>query len=269
MEPISVEQMYGLWLSDEERDTALDRSLGPRSSKSLVDTVEALGFGPSDTILDIGARDGRHSVTLVERLGCNVVAVDPVGGNVDKARELIAASAYPDRIEARQGTIEEIPAEDGSFDLVFSRDMLSHVLDLPAALGECSRVLVGRGRVVVYQTFATDRLEPREAGAIYANLAIVPERMKPEHFETDASQAGFALESRDVIGSEWREAWEEDGSGRTSRQLLHAARLLRAGDELAAELGDVPYRVELASALWGVYQMIGKLEPRIYVLRKG
>jgi hypothetical protein len=32
------------------------------------------------------------------------------------------------------------------------------------------------------------------------------------------------------------------------------------------ELGDVEYRVELANALWGVYQMIGKLEPRVYVL---
>ena len=72
----------------------------------------------------------------------------------------------------------------------------------------------------------------------------------------------------DVIGSEWREAWEEDGSRRTSGQLLHAARLLRAADDLRADLGETSYRIELANALWGVCQMIGKLEPRIYVLRK-
>jgi hypothetical protein len=55
--------------------------------------------------------------------------------------------------------------------------------------------------------------------------------------------------------------------GVTSKQLLHAARLIRCSDETLHELGEVPYRAELSDALWGVYQMIGKLEPRIYVLR--
>lgn len=122
--------------------------------------------------------------------------------------------------------------------------------------------------MVVYQTFATDRMEPVEAARIYADLAVAPESMDPARLETSAGDAGFSVVSTDVIGSEWREAWEEDGSHRTSRQLLHAARLLRGRSELMAELTETVYRVELANALWGVYQMIGKLEPRIYVLRK-
>jgi len=92
--------------------------------------------------------------------------------------------------------------------------------------------------------------------------------MDPSRLERCAREAGLSVVSVDPIGSEWRESWEEDGSHRTSRQLLHAARLLRDRQELMGELGEIDYRVELANALWGVYQMIGKLEPRIYVLRR-
>lgn len=269
MSPIDVEQMYGDWpLSDDEAETILDRSLSPRPSTSLFDTVDAVGVGPGDVLLDIGARDARYALTLVNRFGCEVVAVDPVARHVEEARRAVAASEQVDRIQVRQGLIEDIPAEDGSFQLIFCRDVLSHISDLPSALAECHRVLTSGGHMVVYQTFATDRMEPVEAARIYADLAVAPESMDPARLETSAGDAGFSVVSTDVIGSEWREAWEEDGSHRTSRQLLHAARLLRGRSELMAELTETVYRVELANALWGIYQMIGKLEPRIYVLRK-
>lgn len=35
-----------------------------------------------------------------------------------------------------------------------------------------------------------------------------------------------------------------------------------------AELGEVPYRAVYGNALWSVYRMLGKLESRIYVLRR-
>jgi hypothetical protein len=91
--------------------------------------------------------------------------------------------------------------------------------------------------------------------------------MDPELFEQAARSAGLTVESCEIIGSQWREAWEEDGTHFTSRQLLHSARLLRAREPFVEELGETKYRVELANALWGVYQRIGKVEPRAYVLR--
>jgi len=269
MSRISVDEMYGEWpVSEEQVAAALNRSLQPRSSDSLFDTLAPLGLGPDDAVLDIGCRDARHSLTLAERFGCRVVAVDPVDANVADGKRAIAASPLRDQVEPVAGVIEAIPAGDESFGLVFSRDMLSHIPDLATALRECHRVLRPGGWMVIYQTFATGRLEPAESARLYADLAVVPGSMDPEYLEDTASATGFEVVGLDVIGSEWREAWEEDGSHRTSQQLLHASRLLRARDALLAELGDVAYRVELANALWGVYQMIGKLEPRVYTLRK-
>lgn len=269
MKKVSIDQMYGDWqATKEEIQSELDRSLNPRSSSSLFDTVESLGLGPEAAVLDIGARDARYSVTLHERFGGNVTAVEPVTQNVEEARGLVEESGHADHIEVRQGSIQEIPADDDIFDLVFCRDVLSHVPDLDAAFKECYRVTAGGGRMVVYQTFATDLMEPAETARICADLAVAPVSLAPVHLETEAENAGFNVESIDVIGSEWREAWEEDGTHRTSRQLLHAARLIRGKDRLQTRMGEIPYRVELANALWGVYQMIGKLEPRIYTLRK-
>jgi SAM-dependent methyltransferase len=251
----------------ESVQAALDRSLDPRPATSLYDTVADLGIGAEHTILDIGARDGSHGLELASRLGCRVIGVEPVDANLRDGAELIAGHDHGHLLDLRKGVIEDIPVPDGSVDAVFSRDMMGHVADIDRAFAECVRVLRPIGAMVVYETFAGPRLEPREAAQLYDDLAMVPERMDPDGFEEAVRAAGFAVESCEIVGSQWREAWEEDGSRRTSRQLLHAARLLRARDAYLEEIGEVDYRVELANALWGVYQMIGKLEPRIYVLR--
>ena len=266
--PITVEQMYGPQpLSDEAVQTALDRSLSPRPSSSLYDTVAALGIGPEHTILDIGARDARHSLELATLLGCRVLAVEPVEQNLDNGRALISGHDNGHLVDLQYGVIEVIPLGDASVDLVFCRDVMSHVADVGQALGECKRVLKPGRAMVLYQTFAGPRLEPNEAAELISDLAVAEDRMDPDGFELAARSAGFTVELCDVVGSQWREAWEEDGSHRTAHQLLQAARLLRAADDLIEELGEATYRIELANALWGVYQMIGKLEPRVYVLR--
>lgn len=269
LEPLTVEQMYGPGpLPYEEVLETLDRSLHPRSADSLFETVAASGVGGDDHVLDIGARDARHSLVLAERFGCRVTAIDPVETHITDALAAVGKSQHGDLVEVVRGQIEDLPVRDGVFDLVFCRDVLSHIADLGAALGECHRALAPGGRMVIYQTFATDWMEPAEAARLYPDLVVVPESMDPARLEQGAVAAGFVVEDVDVVGSEWRESWEEDGSGRTSRQLLQAARLIRHRAGLLEILGEVDYRVELANSLWGIYQMIGKLEPRIYVMRK-
>jgi len=262
---LSVNQMYGDW--DYEAAVAvLDRSLGPRSRTSLYDTVGSLGVGASDVVLDIGGRDARHSLAMAERLGCRVMAVDPVEANIERGARAVGEHEYGHLVEVRLGSIEQIPAEDAAFDLVFSRDMLSHVEHVEQAFAECARVLTATGFMVIHQVFATPLLEPREAQRIYADLAVVPERMSISGFEDAVEPAGFSIETVDVIGTEWAEASEEEGAA--ANYLLHAARLRRAKPELVDELGEVPYRAMYSNALWSIYQMIGKLEARVYVLRR-
>ena len=222
VKPLSVDDMHGDWnLNKDEVQAELDTSLNPRSSDLLFDIVESLGLDQESRVLDIGARDARHSVTLHRRIGCRVVAVDPVRHNVEAAQELVDDFGHPDAIEVRQGSIENIPADSETFDLVFCRDVLSHVANLETALEECGRVSVPERRMLVYQTFATDLLEPAEKARLCADLAVEPASFDTTNFEVAVEASPFEMESIDVIGSEWRESWEEDGTKRTSKQLLH------------------------------------------------
>ena len=263
---MTVEQMYGDWDWEAAVDVS-ERSLNPRRASSIFDTVAALGIGPDDAVLDIGGRDASHGLLMAERFGCRVVSVDPAPANIADGLAAVAAHPHGQLVDVRTGAIEQIPAGDGAFDLVFSRDMMGHVANLDAGLAECRRVLVPGGLMVIHAVFATELMEPREAEHLYAETACVAERMSAEGFEKAVAAAGFVIERLEVIGSEWYEASQE--AGVSPNYALQISRLRRAKAAIIEEVGEFAYRSMYANALWGVYMLIGKLETRLYVLRSG
>ena len=133
---------------------------------------------------------------------------------------------------------------------------------------ECARVLKPGGWMLVYQTFAGDHLEPLEADRIFKALAIVERSMDSVTFERVSEQHGLRPELRDVIASEWRERAIEDGDDNISQDLLELGRMRRNEREMAERIGRERYEAELAVRLWGIYQLLGKLQPVSYLLRK-
>jgi sarcosine/dimethylglycine N-methyltransferase len=96
----------------------------------------------------------------------------------------------------------------------------------------------------------------------------VPENMSRSHFETTARSAGFEIASVDEIDSEWREHWLETGNHKTVDHLLRAARLRRREAEVVERYGRASYEAALGGSIWGVYQLLGKLCPTVYVLAR-
>ena len=264
----SVEELYGeLWAENEAFEAELDRSLDPRPAECLYDAFAALGVGKSDVVLDIGCRHGAHSVEIARRFGCQVVASDLIPRHLEEARKRITKEGFEGQIRVVQAPIESLPLDDGAVDHIWCRDMLNHVR-LREALAECARVLAPGGRMLVYQTFATELLEPREAEQLFAAVAIVPENMSRAYFEERAAEARFAVVSVDEIGSEWREHWLETGDHKTVDHLLRVARLRRREGEFVGRYGRASYEAALWGSIWGVYQLLGKLCPTVYVLEK-
>jgi SAM-dependent methyltransferase len=263
--PLTVEQMYGHW--DVEWDEAMaltDRSLDPRPRTSIYDTLATLGLDAESVVLDIGGRDATDGLAIAERFGCRVIVVDPVQLNIDDGKSAIAGHAHGDRVQIHLGSINQIPVEDATVDVVFSRDMLTHIEDLDGALAECRRVLTSAGSMLIHQVFETPLLEPAEKARICADLATVPERLSVGTFEDSVHRAGFRFLAIDRIGSEWLESLLEREDG--EKRLLSAARMQRAKDDIVAEVGVAPFRVMQANNLWTIYRMIGKLEERVYTL---
>jgi SAM-dependent methyltransferase len=250
---------------DDELRALLGESLAPRSPDSLLDLAELL-LAPHSTLLDVGCRDARHLIPLVERSGCSGVGIDPVDRNLARAREAVAAAGLDERIEIQRGAMEQIDRPSGSVDLVWCRDVLEVVPELERGLAEVARVLRPGGAAVIYTIFATPRLEPREAEAINRPLGNVLRNLDRATVETAFGQAGFRIERAEKIGTEFREH-EEERSQPVSDSLLRLARLRRRSAEVIDRFGSDKYDVWEASLQWLAYLLLGKLEPVAYVLR--
>lgn len=207
---------------EEEFQAALDESLCPRGPEMLYDLVGDLRLPPEAVVVDAGCGEGRHAVWLAERFGFAVNGFDPVPRHIELAgEELAAAIARPDlrgRVCFEIGTAEHLPMPDGTADLVWCRDVLVHVAALDEAYAEFRRVLRAGGRVLVYQTFATDLLEPREADWLSATMGVVADGAVPGRTEAAIAAAGLRVERRIDLGTEWGE-WAEETTGKGGRHM--------------------------------------------------
>lgn len=264
----SVEQLYGeFWARDSALDAELRTSLGPRGTDWLFAAFAALAPQPGQLVVDIGARDAVHTIRLVKEHGLKAIALDPVPLHAELARKAVAEAGVTDDVEVVQAGIEQLPIPDGAAHWIWCRDVLVHV-DLARGLAECARVLRPGGKMLAYVTCATEGLEPREREELFAGLAIVPESTDPQTIAARAEAAGLTLESRTQLAGEWRERMIEDGSWDPGADLLHLSRLQRREEELVRQHGQDQVDAYVAGTRWGIYQLLGKTCPTVYVWRR-
>jgi ubiquinone/menaquinone biosynthesis C-methylase UbiE len=244
----------------------LDHSLDPRGPEVML-ALATERLTPASVVLDAGCRDASHLIQLVQTTGASGVGIDPLGRFVERAREAVAEASLDARIQIVQGVMQEIAWPDGSFDLVWCRDVIEIVEALEPAIAEVARVLQPGGQLVVFTVFTTDRLEPKEAALLAQNLAVVPANLVEGTVEAAFSRAGLAVTRKEVIGTEWRE-YAEERTSPVSRDLLRLARLRRQRDRIIQTAGEEIYRHIESNLHWAVFQFLGKLLPTIYVLRK-
>ncbi len=217
-------------------------------------------------ILDIGCRDAKYLIRLVQAHGCHGAGFDPVDWHIEQARRAVEEAGLGGRIQIEQGVMEQIAQPADRFDLIWCRDMLVVVEDLSRGLAEASRVLSPDGVMLVYTNLATDLLEPREAALIQAGLANIAENFDERALEDAFEEAGLVVDRKDVIGTEWRE-YEEERDRPVSRALLRLARLRRRRGEVVEHYGRERYELAEASLHWLSYQLLGKLQPTLYILK--
>lgn len=256
----TVQELYELWAGDSNLRQELDRSLEPRGADWLFELFAGLGPKADEVLVDVGARNARHAIRLAQEHELRVTAVDPVELHCELAREAVAEAGVD--VDVVEGRAEELPLPDASVDWIWCRDVLSHV-DVEAAFEEFARVLRPGGSALVYVTVPTDRLEPREAEELGDAVALTLHTA--DEVEHAASAAGLSAQRIERLGSEWRERMLEDGEWDGTNDLLRLARLRRNREQFAAEHGAAAVDAAWGGLAWGVYQVLGKLEPRVYV----
>jgi ubiquinone/menaquinone biosynthesis C-methylase UbiE len=108
----------------------------------LADYIDS---SPSPLILDLGCGTGRFSELLAQRLGGQVIGIDPSERMVQQARR----KPNPGNISYWKASAEALPLSDGCADLVFMSMVYHHLGNPGAVTRECHRVLRDDGYVCI------------------------------------------------------------------------------------------------------------------------
>jgi sarcosine/dimethylglycine N-methyltransferase len=198
-------------------------------------------LGPDTRVVDLGAGYGGAARWLARHKGCHVTCVNLSEIQNRRNRELTAAAGLEDRIHVVDGSFEDVPAEDGSFDVAWSQDSLLHSGDRGRVLDEVDRVLKPRGQLVFTDPMQADDCPPGVLGPVLERIHL-----------NSLGSVGFYRAGADARG------WRECSVLEMTHQLVR--HYTRVREELIAR------RWQMANRISGDYleRMIGGLRNWIW-----
>lgn len=133
------DQPGDIWWDERQPLHAIRTSLNPVRLEYFASAFAARGLDPAGkVIIDVGCGGGLVAEE-VARLGAEVIGIDPSAASIATARAHAAGRGLA--IDYRIGSGEHLPAGDGCADVVYCVDVLEHVADPDAVIGETARVL--------------------------------------------------------------------------------------------------------------------------------
>lgn len=206
----------GLYQSDDDAITEA-------SHRTVRHMAEMLGNINVDTkVLDIGAGYGGAARYLAETFGCSVTALNLSEKENERNRSLNAERGLADKITVIDGSFESIPAEDASFDVVWSQDAILHSGHREQVIQEVARVLKPGGRFIFTDPMQSD-------GCPEGVLQPILERI---HLSSLGSPA-FYRDTASRVGLH-EKSFEEQ----TQQLINHYSRVLQETEKLGVDLSD-------------------------------
>ncbi len=153
-------------------------------------TVAELREG--ERVLDLGSGGGIDVLLSAKRVGPTGFAhgVDMTDEMLDLARAN-AARAGATNVAFHRGTIEDLPLDDASVDVVISNCVVNLSPDKAAVLAEVHRVLVPGGRVGISDVVAEDRLTPSERADRGSHVGCIAGALSRQEYLDGLAAAGF------------------------------------------------------------------------------
>lgn len=208
-------------------------------------------------VLDVGAGYSGSARYLARTYGCHVTALNLSEKENERARQKNREQGVDHLVEVIDGSFEDLPFDDASFDVIWSQDAILHSGDRPKVLREVARVLRPGGHFVFTDPMQTDDCPEGVLDPIYARI----------HLETLGSP-GFYRRELKGLGFE-----EMDFEDHTEMVATHYGRILKALTEHEADVGkrvskDYIKRMKTGLQHWVDGGHKGYLAWGIFVFRK-
>ena len=191
-----------LLYADDDRaglpDAAVLASLGCGNPTAVAELREG------ETVLDLGSGGGIDVLLSARRVGPSgrAIGVDMTDEMLELARRN-ATEAGAANVEFRKGTIEELPLDAGSVDVVISNCVINLAADKGAVFAEIARVLREGGRMGVSDVVADYRLSSAERAERGSYAGCIAGALSFAEFRAGLEAAGLtdvAVEPTHAVG---------------------------------------------------------------------
>ena len=123
-------------------------------------------------VLDLGAGYGGAARYLAEKHGCQVTCLNLSETQNERNRLLNKEHNLADKISVLHGSFENVPCDNGSFDIVWSQDAFLHSGDRPQILQEIDRVLTTGGEIIFTDPMQIDFCDTDALQPVYDRLDL-------------------------------------------------------------------------------------------------
>jgi arsenite methyltransferase len=146
-----------------------------------------------EVVVDLGCGGGLDVLLAAQKVGPSgkSIGIDMTPQMIDLARRNVARSGLTN-VEIHQATIDKLPLEDDSADVVISNCVINLAADKPAVFREIARVLKPGGRVAISDIALKKPLPPQIARDVMAYVGCVSGALLIENYRRQLIEAGFA-----------------------------------------------------------------------------
>ncbi len=140
----------GIYLNEEETIH--------RASRRTIREMAALlpKLDNNMKVLDLGGGFSGSARYLALNFGCHVTVLNLSERENERGRRMNKEQGVDHLIDVVDGNFEDIPFEDGTFDVIWSQDAILHSGDREKVLREAARVLKSGGHMVFTDPMMTD-----------------------------------------------------------------------------------------------------------------
>jgi SAM-dependent methyltransferase len=175
--------------SDDEIQSAPD---GANLGVGCGNPTALAALRPGEVVVDLGSGAGFDAFLAARAVGPNgrVIGVDMTDAMLEKARENARKGDFTN-VEFRKGTIEDLPIEDESVDVIISNCVINLSPEKDRVFREAFRVLRPGGRLMVSDIILERPLPPEIAEDISAYTGCVAGASLRAEYLEQIEKAGF------------------------------------------------------------------------------